>query len=319
MAGIDNDLQLVKIARLYYELGYKQEQIAQIEKISKATVSRLLDKAHKEGIVEVKVVYPQLEVHELAEEIRERFNLKKACVVPVMIDHPDVIRDDLGRAVSNFLSEIIRDEDIIGVSWGTTLPFVVKNLSKINANNVIVTQLNGGVTKHYLSTQSAAIIEGFVNSLNAVPYMLPVPTIVDSVELATAISADSNVCKTLELSQKARIAVYGIGKAGFDSILVQAGYFQKEEYEKLLQAGAVGDICSRYFRIDGSIVDQELNQRTVGITLEELRNKEYSIAVANGEEKAKAVVGALKGKYVNTLFIDEVTAKKCLELIKSEE
>lgn len=316
MINLDNTIQMIRIARMYYELGYKQEEIAQREQISKATVSRILDKAHKEGIVEVKVVYPQTEVYELAEALSKHFNLKKVCVVPVLVDHPDLVRNDLGLAVSQFLKEIIRDGDIIGVSWGTTLPFVVKHLPKLNCKDIIVTQLNGGVTKNYLSTQSASIIEGFVNAFNATPYMLPAPTIVDSVDLASAISQDSNVSQTLNLSREAGIAIYGIGKASFDSILVQAGYFNQGEYEQLLENGAVGDICSRFFSVDGSIVNEKLNLRTVGITLDELSTKEYSIAVANGEEKAKAVVGALNGKYVNTLFIDEIAAKKCLEIIE---
>jgi deoxyribonucleoside regulator len=255
-------------------------------------------------------------VHELAESLREYFGLKKVVVIPVIVDHPDAVRDDLGRAVNSFLGEIVEDGDIIGVSWGTTLPFVVKHLDQYHVKNVTVVQLNGGVTKNYLSTQSGSIVEGFVKSFNAVPYMLPAPTIVDSTELAQAISADSNVRQTLELARRARIAVFGIGRASYDSILVQAGYFKHGEYEELLRKGAVGDICSRFFRLDGNIADPELNQRTVGITLEDLARKEYAIAVANGVEKAEAITGALRGRYINTLFIDEAAAQRCLELLE---
>lgn len=304
------------MARLYYEFGYKQDEIAQKENISRSKVSRLLDKALKEGIVKIKVVYPLQTVSDLAESIRSHFGLKKVFVVPVIVDHPDAVRDDLGRAVNQFLGEIVRDGDIIGVSWGTTLTYVVKHLEKHHhIKNATVLQLNGGVTKNYLSTQSGVIVEGFVHAFNAVPYMLPAPTIVDSVDLARAIAADSNVKQTLELAKQARIAVFGIGRISYDSILVQAGYFKNEEYDNLIQKGAVGDICSRYFRLDGSIADDELNQRTVGIPLEELARKEYSIAVANGVEKAEAVTGALRGGYANTLFIDEAAAQRCLELI----
>ncbi|ABO49661.1 transcriptional regulator [Desulforamulus reducens MI-1] len=306
---------MVKIARLYYEFGYKQEEIAKMEGLSKAKVSRLLDKAHKEGIVEIKVVYPQQEVRELAKELSNHFGLKKVVVVPVIVDHPDAVRNDLGKAVANFLHEIIQKNDVLGVSWGTTLPFVTKQLSTVEGKDITVVQLNGGVTKNYLASQSGIIVEGFVHAFQATPYMLPVPTIVDSIELATAIVNDSNVKQAMILAKQARIALFGIGRASYDSVLVEAGYFKKGKYDELLAKGAVGDICSRFFRLDGSIVDEELNQRTVGIGLEELANKEYSIAVANGEEKAAAIIGALRGKYVNTLFIDEAAAQKCLELI----
>ncbi len=313
MMGIDIR-QLVRVARMYYEFGCKQEEIAAKEGISRPSVSRLLDKAHKEGIVQIKVVYPLQPVRDLEEALKKEFNLKKVYVVPVIIDHPDAVRHDLGTAVAGFLKEIVNDGDIIGVSWGTTLPFVINNLGNCSKQRVTVVQLNGGVARSYLSTQAGAVVEGLVQAFGAVPYMLPVPAIVDSVELASAISADSNVKQTLDLGRRARIALFGIGRVSHQSVLVKAGYFRHGEYEELLNKGAVGDICSRYFRLDGSIADTELYNRTVGISLEELAAKEYSIAVANGEEKAEAILGALKGGYVNTLFIDECAARKCLSL-----
>lgn len=309
---------LVKIARLYYEFGYKQDEIAKMEGISKAKVSRLLDKAHKEGIIEIKVVYDLQSVDELAETLREYFNLKKVHVVPITVNHPDAIRNDLGRAVSEFLGEIVKDGDVIGVSWGTTLHFVVNHLKEYSVQNIKVVQLNGGITKNYLSTQSTTIIERFVQAFQAVPYMLPVPAIVDDTNLARALVSDSNVKQTLDLAREARIALLGIGRVSEESILIKAGYFKDEEYDQLLKNGSVGDICSRYFRLDGTIADEELNQRTVGITLGELSAKEYTIGVANGEEKAEAIIGALSGRYINTLFIDEGAAQKCLEHLKNK-
>jgi len=311
-----NTRQLIRVARLYYEFNYKQERIAKLEGISITTVSRLLDKAHKEGLIQIKVVYPLETVYELSESIRTYFDLKKVFVAPVTINHPEAILNDLGQAVNNYLIQLIRDGDIIGVSWGTTLPYVVRHLYKIDFNNLTVVQLNGGVTKNYLSTQSGAIVSGFANAFNAVPYMLPTPTIVDSTQLAKDLTNDSSVKETLDLAKEARITLFGIGRASGDSILKQAGFFNEEQYANLIKKGAVGDICSRYFSIDGSITDEELNQRTIGITLEELATKEHSIAIAHGEEKAEAIIGALRGGYINTLFTDELAAQKCIEILK---
>lgn len=306
---------LIKMARMYYEYGYKQEEIANIEGISKAKVSRLLDKAIQAGIVQIKVVYNLQSVDYLAKALKDYFKLKNVFVTPVIVNNPEAILNDLGKSVSMFLAEIVKDNDILGVSWGNTLRYVVENLEIYPVKNVRVVQLNGGVAKNYLSTQSAAIIEGFVRAFQAVPYMLPVPAIVDNAELAQALSLDSNVKNTLELGKQARIAILGIGRTSQESILVQAGYFENEEYNELLEKGSVGDICSRYFCIDGTIADADLNERTISIPLSDIGTKEYAIGVASGEEKAEAIIGALRGQYINSLFIDEVSAKKCLELL----
>lgn len=60
-------------------------------------------------------------------------------------------------------------------------------------------------------------------------------------------------------------------------------------------------------------MSRELDQRTIGIRLDDLRKKEHRIAVAVGEWKAKAIISALHAGIINILFIDELTARKTLD------
>ena len=76
-----------------------------------------------------------------------------------------------------------------------------------------------------------------------------------------------------------------------------------------------GDICSRYIDVEGIICSEELNQRTIGIDLEELKRKERSILVAGGIQKVDGIYGALRGGYANVLITDQFTAKYLLERI----
>lgn len=79
---------------------------------------------------------------------------------------------------------------------------------------------------------------------------------------------------------------------------------------------SVGDICSRFFDGDGNISSEEINKRTIGIELEELKLKKRSILVAGGNRKIKAIDGALRGGYANVLIIDQHTAKRIVTLSK---
>ena len=79
---------------------------------------------------------------------------------------------------------------------------------------------------------------------------------------------------------------------------------------------SVGDICSRFFDGDGNISSEEINKRTIGIELEELKLKKRSILVAGGNRKIKAIDGALRGGYANVLIIDQHTAKELLHYQK---
>ena len=80
----------------------------------------------------------------------------------------------------------------------------------------------------------------------------------------------------------------------------------------MLELGAVGDICSRILKADGSICSNDLNSRTIGIELEELKRKPYSIAVAGGKDKLSAIKAALNGKWFNCLITDEWIATELL-------
>lgn len=309
--------EMVKIAKLYYELGLTQQEIAERENISRPTVSRILDAAVKAGIVKFTVQYPLQSVTDLEEELKSLFPLKKVFVAPVFVEESQHIYSDVGKALSEYLDDICRDDDIIGVSWGNTLTHVAANLKQSTRKGVRVVQLNGGVSKTSFSTGAMTILEQFSRAFAAQSYMLSVPTIVDSAEIASSILQDSGVREVISLGRKANIAVFGIGKTSYQSVLYTAGYFKANDYEELLAKGAVGDICSRFFTINGEICDPELNKRTIGLQLEDLHLKEHSIAMACGVDKASAIVGALQGRYINTLFTDEQTAREIIRVYRN--
>jgi len=246
--------------------------------------------------------------------VKSRFSLKKVFIVPVIIPEPAFVLADVGKAVGEYLSGLVRDGDTIGISWGTSLSYVASHLRPAERSKVRVVQLNGGVSTTSFSTGAMNILEQFAKAFGAQPYMLSVPTIVDSKEIASAILRDSGVSEIVSMGREANIAVFGIGKTSYQSVLYTAGYFKENDYEELLAKGAVGDICSRFFTIDGEICDPELNKRTIGLQLEDLHHKEHSIAMACGVEKASAILGAIQGRYINTLFTDEQTAREIIRV-----
>jgi deoxyribonucleoside regulator len=101
-------------------------------------------------------------------------------------------------------------------------------------------------------------------------------------------------------------------------VLIERGSITLKDVDALKTVGAVGDICTRFFDIEGNLVNNEYNARTIGIELTDLKRKETRIAIAVGSEKADAIVGALRGGYVTSLYMDEITAasvlKRCEEL-----
>ena len=304
--------KVVEAAKLYYLLDYNQNDIAKKLGVSRPTVSRLLQQAKEEGIVEIKINDPAEDIQRLAKQLEQKFNLKKAIVVSVPEHQDGIIKKYVGKEAAEYLRSIVKDGDVIGVTWGTTLYHVALQLKHKHVKDVKVVQLKGGVSLSETNTFASDILHLFGSAFNATVHYLPLPAIVDHVVVKQAMEADRHIRKILDLGRQANIAVFTIGSIKSESLLFQLGYFTDADLQ-MIYSKAAGDICSRFFDQNGELCSEELNERTLGIELEELRKKEYSIVIAGGIHKVAGIYGALKGKYANVLVTDQFTAECLLE------
>ena len=93
-----SDLQtLVRVARLYYELGETQEAIAAIVGVTRPQVSRLLKRARAEGIVEIRIVDRTTADSPAAETLSTRFDLDAVHLAPSIAGPEELTRRMVGR------------------------------------------------------------------------------------------------------------------------------------------------------------------------------------------------------------------------------
>jgi DNA-binding transcriptional regulator LsrR (DeoR family) len=108
-------------------------------------------------------------------------------------------------------------------------------------------------------------------------------------------------------------AFVGIGAPNPESVLIRDGsIISNSELGMLLQKGAVGDIALRFFDSQGQAVQSEIDNRVIGITLDQLKQSGRVIGIAGGPGKLPSIMGALSGKFINVLITDSVTAEKLL-------
>lgn len=308
----EKTIQLYRILKKYCFLRMSQREIAASENLSTATISRMINNAIEKGYIGFSLNLPVLTVYELEQEIKRKYNLDTVSVAKVEINDRDIIAKDVSLLVADYLNHTIQPGDVVGISWGETLSSVAHWLKPLRVPNVTVVGLNGGVSKNVSNTGSETIIKKFADNYNAQAYAIPLPSIMDTPDIVASVGKDSNIQKIFQLIEKTRIVLFSVGCIRSSSILVKVGYFTEEEYGKLREKGFVGDICSRYFREDGSFVKDDLYNRTIGINLDEIRTKEKRICVVMDPEKSKSLQGALKGGFITNLFLDEITAQKIL-------
>lgn len=115
---------LAQIAELYFVHGLNQEQIARKTNYSRSMISRLLSEARDQGIVEIRVHHPLRRAVSLERDLQASFGLEHVRV----LESGRVFQSDalgrVGTLAAGLLSELIRDEMTIGVSWGSALAAV---------------------------------------------------------------------------------------------------------------------------------------------------------------------------------------------------
>lgn len=134
---------LVRIARMYYEHGLNQQEIAERVGLSRSRISRLLTEAREAGIVQVTIVDEFKEEHELGGKLAAMYELKRAVVCPISESSTKSLRWHLGQAAARLLKEIVRDGDVVGVTGGTTMLEMAEALRPFKRQNVRVVQLEG--------------------------------------------------------------------------------------------------------------------------------------------------------------------------------
>jgi len=282
----DGQLRLItKVARMYHERGIRQVDIADTLHLSQARVSRLLKRAHELGIVRTVVLVPHAIHTELEEALEQRYSLAEAVVVEVEGGDADILAG-LGSAGATYLESTLTGGERVGISpWSQTLLSVVERMRPLRlagAENVV--QLIGGLGAH--SAQARA------NRLLGEPAM-------QAIEQEWA---GLTMC------------LVGIGSLPPSEFLRASGNaVDAEDQAALVVAGAVGDVCHRFFDAAGASVSTALDERVVGISADALRAVPRRIGISGGPSKAEAVRAAVTGGWVNVLVTDIGTAHRLLE------
>lgn len=302
----------IEAARLYYMADYSQQEIASRLGVSRPTVSRLLQYAKEQGYVRISIVDPLEDLDMLSSEIEMKYKLDHVRVCYSPQNEYREIQKRISKSAADYLYETVQDMDIIGVTWGRTLHAIAQQLRQKPVRGVEVVQLKGGVSHSHVNTYAAETVNLFAEAFHTVARYLPLPVVFDTVEVKRMVEEDRHIQRIIELGRKANIAVFTVGTVKEDALLFRLGYFNEEE-QKLLQQKGVADICSRFFDAKGALCSEAINNRTVGIDLHDLRDKEKAILVAGGQRKIEAIQAALAGRYANILVTDQYTAQALLQ------
>ena len=311
----DRALLLAKIATMYYLDNLSQQEISNIVKISRPTVSRALMEAREKGIVEITIHSTIPRVYKLEQKIMEKYSLDEAVIVPVLSLQDDNILKSLGDAAAYYLYENAKDNMTIGFSMGKTLDQMANSLKNhsINKNiNLNVVPIVGGAGYQAPHLHANDICRRVAEVFGGEFFPIYVPAIAENEKKKLDFMSEPLVNKVFEMSLNADIIFVSVGKVD-SSTFLKIGSIDESETNNLIKQGIIGDIGSWFFDENGNFPNIEINKSIVGLNFSKLRKNSKVILVAGTEPKKEVIKSALKGGWVDTLITDEDVCKYLLQ------
>jgi deoxyribonucleoside regulator len=304
---------MLRAAQLYYRLNLTQDEVGKQLGVSRFKVGRLLDRALREDAVRIEIVHPAARLVDLEDALVQRFGLTHALVVDVpatgsRASDERLARERVAAAAAGHLAAV-QPGGAIGVSWGRTMLEVAAQLRAGWTEAREIVQLNGAISRSAQPTRYQEVVERFGTTSGAAIRLMAAPAIVGTARLRRALEADASVGETLEAARRASSAVFGMGVLGPDSVHVASGYLDDDDLADLRRAGAVGDVLGRFLTLEGRIALPALDERTVGLPIDELAGKSLTVGVAANPGKGPIALAALRAGCVRSLVTDEATAE----------
>ncbi len=294
---------LVKVAWYYYIGGLTQQEIGEHLEIPRLRVNRLLDKARKCGVIHFSVREHDHNRMTIEQQLIRRFHLKDVFVVPTPQDEKETT-ENVAHAAAMYLNERISKNIYINMGYGDTTSRILNHLSDMSEFTVNVVSLTGGVNYYLPNTRSSIF--------NARLFLTPAPLLMKTPEMADAIKQEDSVRQITSMVPLSQFNVIGIGGMNPEATLVSNGMISGSDFRLLSMKGAVGDILCHFIDKDGCPVDSEYEARLISTPLDSLRSMGNIIGVAAGATKVPAILGTLRGSYIDVLITDEQTAQMIL-------
>ena len=251
--------------------------------------------------------HPELEL-----AVQEQYGLKEVIVVDSSFDEEQLLRS-LGAATAFYLETTIKNGEYIGISsWSETLLAAANAMQPLSRSvSARVIQILGSIGNPTAEKHAAQLTRHLANLVHGNATLLPAPGVVGSPETRDILLADPFVSEATALFGQITLALVGIGSVEPSRLLASSGnVFSGKELHLLKDHGAVGDICLRFFDAWGQPVETPLNDRVIGMSLEQLKSVRRTVGIAGGERKFAAIRGAIRGGWVNVLITDDTTAKQ---------
>jgi len=306
-----NNSLLARIAWLYYYEDKSQQEIGELLGIPRIKVVRLLKVIREKKIVEIKIARRYISLFELEKDFSEATGLTDVTIVP----NDGSAAGNVAYAASLRFADMCKQYESIGIGSSRILSAslaLVEAPKKMALKRIV--SLTGSTMPNYAVNASNPSSHGILlsRSLGVDYFHIWAPAIASTKETALIMRNDHVLASILSMANSVECAMIGLGSVK-NSVLIARGFITEKDAENLAARGAVGDVFTHFYSLDGTRIPSEVEERSVTADVP-LRCP--VTAVAYGEDKVLPIVGAIRGKLISGVVTDEKTAAAALKILR---
>ncbi len=298
------------VARRYYLDGRSKVEIAEEFALSRFKVARLLDDARTSGLVRIEIGHPGVVDVELSARLMEALGLTHCVVTDTPDDHPATLREHLGAAAAALLAEFVTPEDVLGLSWARSVSAMAGELRVLAP--VPVVQLTGALARPGSDDSSIELVREVARVAGGAAYFFYAPMAVPDPTTARALRGQPEVARAFGLIGSVTKAVAGVGAWQPEQSTLYEATSEAERAE-LREAGVCAEVSGVLIDDGGEPVSAPLTERMIGITAAQMRAVPEVIGIVYGLAKARAVLAAVRGGYVDSLVTHSTLATALID------
>ncbi len=306
---------LARIAHRWYVEGRTQGEIGGEFGLSRPKVQRLLERARASGVVEIHIEPPPGVDLDLEAQLIDVFGLTDAIISSRRPDMESQ-RAGVARSAARHLERRLHDGSVVAVSHGRDIGEVPRYFRPAAPIDCVFASAMGGSPSVDAPTNPSEICRALAARCGGRAEILYAPAYVESSEIRDRLLEQEAVAHALQVAADADVALVGIGGTDDGCTMVRSGSLSLAEIAELRTQGAVGDVIGNYVDVDGSVIQAPHDSRLVGLSIDDLRRIGSVVAVASGDEKPRAILGALRAGVIDVLIVDEANARDVVGLVR---
>ncbi|MFD2792795.1 sugar-binding transcriptional regulator [Promicromonospora vindobonensis] len=299
---------LVEVSTDYYLDGKSKVEIARDRGISRFQVARLLAQARDQGVVRIEITPPRVD-GERGARLAARLGVGEILIAASGED-TRATRENVAVELARAARAHITEGATVGVSWSRTVEAAVRHIGQLPQCDVV--QLVGALPVEG-SGNSLALINTFEQMPGVRTWPVWSPLLVADAATAAGMRRQPEIADALARADHLDVAVVAVGHWSERTSTVFP-QISTEEQQAATEAGAIAECSGRLFDSEGRPVRTSLDERVVGVTLEQLAATPQVIVIGYGAAVAPGLVAAVHGGVANTLVVDD-TAATALETL----